>query len=217
MTTYRMSYSGIPPVVKALLIANGAMFVAEMISGGPLIRWLALWPLGPSYASYAASAGDQFWPWQVVTYAFLHGGVLHLLLNLYALWMFGARLEGAWGSRVFAFYYLTCVIGAALVQLVIAGLAAKQGAVYPTIGASGGVFGLLLAFGLRYPDEIILLMFPPVALKAKWFVLVYGAIELWAGVTGTLAGVAHFAHLGGMLAGYLLLRYWGGHPPRTGR
>lgn len=206
----------IPPVVKALLIANGMMFGAEMTRSGPLIQWLALWPLDLNHAVPVAGVGDQFWPWQLVTYAFLHGGVLHLLLNMYALWLFGARLETAWGSRVFAFYYFTCLIGAALVQLVTAGVAAQQGAVYPTIGASGGVFGLLLAFALRYPEEVIMLIFPPVALQAKWFVLLYGAIELWAGVSGTMAGVAHFAHLGGMLAGYLLLRYWRVHPPRAG-
>jgi rhomboid family protein len=216
VTTYRMGYSLIPPVIKTLLIANGAMFLAELISPEQLMDWLALWPLSLSYASPVPGVGDQFWPWQLVTYAFLHGGVLHLVLNMYALWVFGTRLEDAWGSRVFAFYYFTCVIAAALVQLIVAGVAAQQGMVYPTIGASGGVFGLLLAFGLSYPDEIVMLVFPPVALKAKWFVLGYGAIELWAGVTGTVAGVAHFAHLGGMLAGYLLLRYWDGHPPRTG-
>ncbi|MDB4575827.1 rhomboid family intramembrane serine protease, partial [bacterium] len=118
-----------------------------------------------------------------------------------------------WGSRSFTFYYFFCVIGAGLVQLYIATEGAREGGVYPTVGASGGVFGLLLGFGLTFPNERLLLIFPPVALPAKWFVLIYGAIELWAGVTGTQAGVAHFAHLGGMLFGFLLLMYWRRHPP----
>jgi membrane associated rhomboid family serine protease len=99
------------------------------------------------------------------------------------------------------------------VQLVVASQAAQQGEIYPTVGASGGVFGLLLAFGLTFPNERLLLVFPPVGLRAKWFVLIYAAIELWSGVTGTEAGVAHFAHLGGMLFGLALLLYWRSHPP----
>jgi membrane associated rhomboid family serine protease len=122
-------------------------------------------------------------------------------------------MENVWGSRPFTFYYFVCVIGAALVQLYVATEGAREGGIYPTVGASGGVFGLLLGFGLTFPNERLLLIFPPVALPAKWFVLIYGAIELWAGVTGTLAGVAHFAHLGGMLFGFLLLMYWRRHPP----
>jgi membrane associated rhomboid family serine protease len=151
--------------------------------------------------------------WQLVSYSFLHGSVMHLLLNMYALWLFGSRMENVWGSRSFTFYYFVCVIGAGLVQLFIATQGAHEGGIYPTIGASGGVFGLLLGFGLTFPNERLLLIFPPVALQAKWFVLIYGVIELWAGVTGTQAGVAHFAHLGGMLFGFLLLLYWGRHPP----
>jgi membrane associated rhomboid family serine protease len=118
-----------------------------------------------------------------------------------------------WGSKSFTLYYFVCVIGAGLVQLFVATQAARDGGIYPTIGASGGVFGLLLGFGLTFPNERLLLIFPPVALQAKWFVLIYGIIELWAGVTGTEAGVAHFAHLGGMLFGFLLLLYWRRHPP----
>ena len=130
---------------------------------------------------------------------------MHLLLNMYALWLFGSRMENLWGSRPFAVYYFVCVIGAGLVQLLVVTHAVSEGSIYPTIGASGGVFGLLLAFGLTFPNERLILVFPPVVLKAKWFVLIYGIIELWAGVTGTAAGVAHFAHLGGMLFGFLLL------------
>ncbi len=140
---------------------------------------------------------------------------MHLLLNMYALWLFGSRMESVWGSQAFAVYYFFCVIGAGLVQLIVATVGASAGGtIYPTIGASGGVFGVLLAFGMTFPNERLMLIFPPVILQAKWFVLIYGAIELFAGVTGTEAGVAHFAHLGGMLFGFMLLQYWQHHPPR---
>lgn len=154
----------------------------------------------------------HFQLWQLATYSFLHGSITHLLLNMYALWLFGTRMEQVWGSGAFAIYYFFCVIGAGFVQLLVSTMAAGEGSIYPTIGASGGVFGLLLAFGLTFPNERLMLIFPPVVLRAKWLVLIYGCIELWAGVTGTQEGVAHFAHLGGMLFGYLLLRYWHHRP-----
>lgn len=198
----------LPTVVQALLIINGGMFLLELIAGGQLIGPLALWPLGASTPSMFGEAQAQFEPWQLVTYSFLHGGVMHLLLNMYALWLFGTRMESVWGPKAFTLYYFVCVVGAGLVQLIVATQLAAEHGIYPTIGASGGVFGLLLAFGMTFPNERLMLLFPPVALQAKWFVLIYGAIELWAGVTGTQAGVAHFAHLGGMLFGFLLLRYW---------
>ena len=205
-------YSLLPPVIKALLVVNVGMFMLEIASGGQVIYALALWPLEAPGSTMFMQAAPPFQIWQLVSYSFLHGSVLHLLLNMYALWMFGTRLENVWGSRSFTIYYFFCVIGAGLVQLYIATEGAREGAVYPTVGASGGVFGLLLAFGLIFPNERLLLVFPPVALPAKWFVLIYGIIELWAGVTGTQAGVAHFAHLGGMLFGFLLLMYWRRHP-----
>ena len=200
-------------VVQSLLILNGGMFLLEMYSGGQLIESLALWPLGLSGTSVFGSSAPHFQYWQLVTYSFLHGGVMHLLLNMYALWLFGSRMESVWGSRAFAFYYFVCVIGAGLVQLLVASQGALGEGIYPTIGASGGVFGLLLAFGMTYPNERLVLIFPPVILRAKWFVLIYAVIELFAGVTGTQAGVAHFAHLGGMLFGFVLLWYWRRHPP----
>jgi membrane associated rhomboid family serine protease len=206
-------YSLIPPVVRALLIVNVGMFLLEIFSGGQLISALALWPLGSTASTVLLQAAPPFQFWQLVSYSFLHGSVMHLLLNMYALWLFGTRMENVWGSKSFTLYYFVCVIGAGLVQLFIATQSAREGGIYPTIGASGGVFGLLLGFGLTFPNERLLLIFPPVALQAKWFVLIYGIIELWAGVTGTEAGVAHFAHLGGMLFGFLLLLYWRRHPP----
>ena len=196
------------PVVRTLLLVNGLVFLAELAYARPLIDWLALWPYGLFPSSTLQAGPATFWPWQVVTYAFLHGSVLHLFLNMYALWLFGTRLEYVWGGRRFTFYYLGCAIGAALTQLVVSEIALLQGGVaYPVLGASGAVFGLLLAFGLLFPETKLLLLFPPIPIKAKWFVLGYGAIELFAGVTGTAEGVAHFAHLGGMLTGWALLRF----------
>lgn len=200
--------------VQTLLILNGGMFLVEISSGGSLITSFALWPLTPSVSSNFFQSVPHFQLWQLITYSFLHGSVTHLLLNMYGLWLFGTRMEQTWGSSAFALYYFFCVIGAGLVQLVVSTMAAGGGGIYPTIGASGGVFGLLLAFGLTFPNERLMLIFPPVILRAKWFVMIYGGIELWAGVTGTQEGVAHFAHLGGMLFGYLLLRYWRRHPTR---
>jgi membrane associated rhomboid family serine protease len=191
-------------VVGALLIASGLIFLAEGAAGNALIQWFALWPLGLTVNTGFA---PEFHPWQLLTYGFLHGGVLHLALNMYALWLFGAPLERRWGSNVFLAFFITCIIGAGLMHLIVAEFMLARGfPAYPVIGASGGVFGLLLAFGYRYPNVQLFLLFPPVPIRARWFVIGYGAIELIAGVTGTASGVAHFAHLGGMLTGYLLIR-----------
>ncbi len=209
MVGFSSSHSLLSPVVKLLLIANGLMFFLELSYGEQLISTLALWPLDQSAGLQLEPLQMHFRLFQLVTYSFLHGSVMHLLLNMYALWLFGSRMENVWGSSAFAVYYFICVIGAGLTQLLVSTL---SGGFYPTIGASGGVFGLLLAFGMRFPNEVLMLVFPPVALPAKWFVTIYAAIELWAGVTGTQEGVAHFAHLGGMLFGYLLIQYWRSHP-----
>ena len=202
------------PVVQALLLINGLVFLGELAYANSLISWFALWPSGLVAPADAASGIPQFRPWQIITYAFLHGGVLHLALNMYALWLFGTRLESLWGSRRFAVYFLSCVIGAALAQLVVSEITLLRGGpAYPVLGASGGVFGLLLAFGMIFPETKLVLLFPPIPIKAKWFVIGYGAVELFAGVTGTVEGVAHFAHLGGMVTGFLLLLYWRPRPP----
>lgn len=202
-------------VVTNLLIINILVFMAETllparVSNGLLeLGALSFWK------------GGDFRVWQPLTYMFLHADILHLLFNMYPLWMFGRALEYNLGSRNFLVYYLVCGVGAGLIQLgvnwaeyaaavsdpVVSQLAVARLAHASTIGASGAVFGLLLAFGMLHPNERLILMFPPVVLKAKWFVIIYGVIELLAGVNGT-GNVAHFAHLGGMLFGWLLLRYW---------
>lgn len=198
-----------------LLIANGILFLLENTNlGNTIIYWFALWPLQTGGANFFGEAAPHFQIWQLVTYSFLHGGILHIALNMYALWLFGTRMEYVWGPKTFAIYYFVCVLGAGLIQLFVSTHSAESGGIYPTIGASGGIFGLLLAFGLTFPEERLMLIFPPIILRAKWFVLIYGGIELFFGVTGTMEGVAHFAHLGGMLFGYILLRYWRSHPPR---
>ena len=165
---------------------------------------LALWPL----------ESGIFTPWQLISYAFLHGGFNHLFFNMFAVWMFGTPLEQAWGSQRFAVYYAACVVGAAVIQLLVQ---LFEGGIYPTIGASGGVFGLLLAYGVMWPNNRIFLLFFPVPGKAKWFVLIYGGIELLLGFTRAMPGVAHFAHLGGMLFGAALMYKWGWRPGMTWR
>ncbi|MCP5277645.1 MAG: rhomboid family intramembrane serine protease [Thiobacillus sp.] len=195
-------------MVGKLLMANLTLFVAQSMYGDELLRWLGLWPLGLFGLDSTNMLAPSFMPWQVVSYAFLHGGLLHLGLNMYALWMFGRQLEAVWGPYRFAAYYFACVVGAALTQLVVSEYVLLQGgSAYPVIGASGGVFGLLLAFALLFPRARLMLLFPPIAVEVRWFVLGYAALELYFGVTGTSEGVAHFAHLGGMFTGWLLLRH----------
>ena len=211
MAGFGAPYSSMPPVVKSLLIVNGIMFILELYMGGAMISKLALWPLDLSSGPAIAAGRPHFQISQLVTYAFLHGGIAHLLLNMYALWMFGSRIENLWGSKVFTIYYFICVIGAGLVQLFVS---SQSGDYYPTIGASGGVFGLLLAYGMFFPRQKLILIFLPIPIEARWFVILYGAIELWFGVTGLATGIAHFAHLGGMLFGFFLILYWKKYPPR---
>jgi membrane associated rhomboid family serine protease len=140
-----------------------------------------------------------------VTYGFLHGNTMHLVFNMFMLWMFGRELELMMGPRRFLTYYMTCVIGAGIVQLIVTGL---QGSPYPVVGASGGVFGLLLAFGMAFPNRMIMLLFPPIPMKAKYMVVLFGFLELYFGLSGRAPGIANFAHLGGMLFGFLLIRHW---------
>ena len=202
-------FFSIPPVTRALLIANGIVFLLQQVAGDMLVIWFGLWPIGNSLA--AGPVGAVFQPWQLVTYSFLHGSVLHLLFNMFALFMFGSDIERVFGQRRYLTFYFVCVITAGAAQLVVS--AASGGPPYPTIGASGGVFGMLLAYGMYFPRRTVMLVFPPIPMPAWLFVTVYGVIELYLGITQTLEGVAHFAHLGGMLGGYLMIQYWRGRPP----
>lgn len=212
MSGIRRHYSLLPPVIKFLLISNGIAFFLEMQFANILFGSFALWPLLPDSVLFGGQSIYSFELWQLVSYAFLHGSFLHIFLNMYALWLFGVGLENLWGSKRFAVYYFVCVIGAALTQLLVQDMA---GQFTPTVGASGGVFGVLLAFGLFFPNQKLLLLIPPVPIKAKWFVIIYGVVELIFGVTGTAEGVAHFAHLGGMLFGLMMIFYWVSRSPDT--
>ncbi len=176
--------SSIPPVTLCLILANGVAFFLQSIVGDDVIGPLALWPLG-----------ENFLPWQVITYAFLHGNFTHLLFNMFGVYMFG-----------YLTYYIVCVLSAAATQLIVSTV---TGSIYPTIGASGGVFGLLLAFAMLFPRRMVVPLIPPIPMRAPIFVAIYGVLELVLGVTGSQAGVAHFAHLGGMAGGYLMMKLGG--------
>jgi membrane associated rhomboid family serine protease len=189
------SFSIFPPAVKHLLIVNLLVFFAltNPVMGNFLIQYGALWPIG----------SGMFAPWQLITYMFLHAGFGHVLFNLFALWIFGQGIENYWGTKRFTIYYFLTGIGAALLHMWISGTGA------PTVGASGAVFGILIAFGMMFPDRYIILLIPPIPIKAKYFVAIFGAIELFSGIMRPDSGIAHFAHLGGMVIGFLLIKYWG--------
>ena len=191
--------SAIPNVIFILLILNGLMFALQQMPqfDQPIFFNFALWPLQSSFPG--------FQPWQLLTYGFLHGGLTHIAFNMFMLWMFGRELELLYGPRRFLIYYITCVVGAGIVQLIVAML---QGGIYPTVGASGGVFGLLLLFGMTFPNRMIMLLIPPIPMKAKYMVILFGVVELSLGLSGRAPGIANFAHLGGMLFGFILIQSW---------
>ena len=195
------------PVTRALILANVVVFGLQQKYDAFLTMKFALWPIG-RYELPGLAHPVGFEPWQLVTYAFLHGGWLHIFFNMFALYMFGGPIEQVFGTRRYLVYYFVCVVSAAIAQLAVSAL---MGAVYPAIGASGGVFGLLLAYAIYFPRNRIMLLFPPIPMPARVFVVVYAVLELFFGVTGTEEGVAHFAHLGGLVGGFVLLRFWRGH------
>ena len=189
----------LPPVTKALILICVGIFCAQLLLPPIFESLLALWPLG----------SGRFFPWQVVTYSFLHGAPAHLFFNMLALWMFGAEIERLWGAKRYMQFLVASALSAAMVQLLWTFVAGSNA---PTVGASGATFGLLLAFGMLFPNRTIMPLFPPIPMKAKVFVAIFGALELILGVTGG-SGIAHFAHLGGMLGGFLMIRYWRGQSP----
>lgn len=201
--------SGTPPIILHLLIANIAMFVLQLISNGRMIgdqrglveQWLLLYPLGY----------NLFHPWQLVTYGFLHGSPMHLIFNMFVLWMFGKVVAQDLGERRFLIYYLACVIGAGLCHLLVQTLPGIAPA--PILGASGGTMGVLLAFGWRFPQVRVMLMFPPIPMKARTLVILLVAMDLFMGVGRVNSGIAHFAHLGGLATGSIFLAYWCGILP----
>jgi membrane associated rhomboid family serine protease len=196
----------LPAFTQTLIIANVVVYLLEMVMGNALFQWFALWPgAGPGLASLPILT-----PWQLITYSFLHGGLTHLAFNMLALWMFGGELERVWGARRVAMAYFASVVSGAIAQLMVGGLFGAVGG--PVVGASAGVFGILLAYALVFPNRTIVPLIPPIPMPARVFVLLYAALELVLGVTGTQAGVAHFAHLGGLLGGWLVYKYGRSRP-----
>jgi len=207
---------GITPVVKNLVIINSIMLLITYLTGNFMYEKFSLFYFG----------SPLFKPYQLITHMFMHGGFVHLFFNMYSLIFFGVILEQVWGSKKFFLYYMVTGLGAAFLHslvlyidassLLSAAQAGSQMAAdryqalcsTPTVGASGAIYGVLLAYGMLFPNNTLQLIFPPVALKAKWFVLIFGAIELVLGISNTGGNIAHFAHLGGMIFGYFLIIYW---------
>jgi len=209
-------WGAMPPVVKNLVILNGVMLLITFLTGDFMYEKFALFYID----------SPLFKPYQLVTHIFMHGSFIHLFFNMYSLVIFGIVLEQVWGSQKFFLYYMVTGLGAAALHLLVMYIeagsyqnAAMAGSAIaaqhleilrltPTVGASGAVYGVLLAYGMLFPNNVLQLLFPPIALKAKWFVMIFGAIELWMGLSNSGGNIAHFAHLGGMLFGYLLILYW---------
>ena len=208
--------SSIPTATKNIIIINVLVMIMTSLNGNMMYEKFALfYPTSPFFR----------W-WQPVTHMFMHGGFWHLFFNMYTLYFFGRVLEERWGAKKFLIFYFVTGLGAALVHTgvewiqmhhwmgqVAEGSMAAQAKIHalkmtPTVGASGAIYGVLMGFAMLYPDAILSLIFPPISMKAKWFVLIFGGIELITGITGVGGGIAHFAHLGGLIFGYFLIMYW---------
>ena len=208
--------SSIPEATRSIIIINVLVMIMTSLNGDFMYRNFALfYPTSPFFRI-----------WQPVTHMFMHGGFFHLFFNMYTLYFFGRVLEERWGAKKFLVFYFVTGLGAALIHTgvewlqmhtwmsqVAEGSVIAQSKIHmlkmtPTVGASGAIYGVLMGFAMLYPDAILSLIFPPVSMKAKWFVLIFGGIELLTGITGTGGGIAHFAHLGGLIFGYLLIMFW---------
>ncbi len=189
-----INFSRMPPAIRALIVVNTVVFLLSMIVGER--SFFDLFGLVPLHV-----VRDR-WVWQPVTYLFIHGGLMHLLFNLFALWMFGMPVESQWGEREFLKFFLICGLGAAAASVALA-----PHSMVPVIGASGPVYGLLVAFAMLYPDAVVYLYFL-IPVKAAHMAILFGLIEFFAGTTGATPGVARFAHLGGMVTGYVYIRWW---------
>lgn len=195
-------------VVKNLLIINIIMFLG--------VRFV----IEPNQLAVYYPGSPYFQPYQIVTHMFMHGNFMHLLFNMFAIYMFGPPIEAVFGPKKFLFYYLATGFGSFILHMGVMHWELASGAIpmssmnIPTVGASGAVFGLLVAYGMNFPNSVIQLLFPPIPLKAKYFVLIYAALELYLGLSGKQPGVAHFAHLGGALFGFLIITFWHKFPIR---
>ena len=188
----------LPTAVKNLLIINIIVFLGTELIGNRMYELFALFPIGSPFFRW----------WQPVTHMFMHGGFGHIFFNMWSLIVFGPTLERMWGAKKFLIYYFVCGLGAAACHEAVLYFFVPGMLNVPTVGASGAIYGLLLGFGMLYPNITLTLVFPPISLKAKWFVVIFAVIELVMGVLGTHDGVAHFAHLGGMLFGLILILIW---------
>lgn len=208
--------SSVPTAVKNIIIINVLVYLVTSLKGNFMYENFALfYPTSPFF----------HW-WQPLTHMFMHGGFWHLFFNMYTLFIFGSVLERVWGMKKFLIFYFVTGLGAAAVHTGVEwlqmthwmsqaaeGSVAAQASIHalkmtPTVGASGAIYGLLMGYAMLYPDAVMSLVFPPISMKAKWFVLIFAAIELFTGVTGTGGGIAHFAHLGGLIFGFILMMYW---------
>ena len=195
----------ITPIVKHFIIINVIMFALTLLAENFMLEKFALFYFNSPF----------FKPYQLISYIFMHGGFMHILFNMYSLYIFGSVLESVWGGKKFIIYYMVTGIGAALFHLFITYLRIESGvldpylaSIIPMVGASGAIYGLLLAYGVLFPNNVLTLFFPPVSLKAKYMVFVFGGLEFLLGLGGSGDGVAHFAHLGGMLFGFVILMIW---------
>lgn len=188
-----INFRSMPPAIKTLIILNTAVFALSYVVGG---RFFDMFGLVPQHVL------QDRWIWQPVTYLFIHGGFMHLLFNLFALWMFGMPVEAQWGQAEFLKYYFLCGLGAAAASIAMA-----PHSLVPVIGASGPVYGMLVAFAMLYPDAVVYLYFL-IPVKAAHMAILFGLIEFFAGASGSNPGIARFAHLGGMVTGYLYIRWW---------
>lgn len=203
----------LPAITRNLLWIMAAVFLLQQFFEIQMIPFM-LWPFGEFNLGSNSEGVMQtigFQPWQLLTYGFMHGGIGHLFFNCLALYQFGTRLEYTWGSKRYLTFFLVCVVGAGACQLAFMQFFPQFSG--PTIGASGGVYGLLLGYGMLFPKERIMLLIPPIPMSVKTLVIVFGALSLFMGISGVAGGIAHFAHLGGMLFGWLLIRYWRGQSP----
>lgn len=208
--------SNVPTGIKNIIIINVIVMLMTYVNDNFMYEKFALfYPTSPFF----------HW-WQPVSHMFMHGGIWHLVFNMYTLFIFGTVLERVWGTRKFLIFYFVTGLGAAAVHTGVEWLqmqnwlsAAAEGSISaqnaihalkmtPTVGASGAIYGVLMGYAMLYPDSMLTLLFPPISMKAKWFVLIFAAIELLTGVSGTGGGIAHFAHLGGLIFGFLLIWYW---------
>ena len=197
MAQYNRLFGNIPTATRNLFLVNALMFIATCINQNYMVATFAMFfPTSPFF----------HW-WQPVTHMFMHGGFWHIFLNMWCLLMFGSALERSIGSRKFVLFYFVAGLGAVAVHTLVQYL---QGPILnvPTLGASGAIYGIQIGYAMLYPNDIWTLVFPPVSLKAKWFVVIFAVIELVTGILGTRDGVAHFAHLGGMLFGLILILVW---------